>query len=93
MVSGFRQRQVHGTGRLELHGLSPELGADARLLPEDEALGFGVAGAHRGVVGYLQDYISLVLYGLPQGSDLDPILFIFFSNIIYMINYVLDYIL
>lgn len=54
MVSGFGQREVHGTGRLKLHGLAPELSADARLLPEDEALGLGIASTHGRVVRHLQ---------------------------------------
>lgn len=61
MVSSFGQREMHRTGRLELHGLAPELGPDARLLPEDETLGLGVAGAHGRVVGHLQDYNTLEL--------------------------------
>lgn len=50
MVPGVEQSHMHAAGGLELHGLAPELGLDARLLPEAPAGRLRVARRDRRVV-------------------------------------------
>ena len=45
--------QLHQTLRLQLHGLAPELGFDANVLPEREVLRLAVAGRDGRVVADL----------------------------------------
>lgn len=52
-VASARQQHVHLPHGLELHAFAPELGLDARLLPEREVAALGVAGAYGRVVRHL----------------------------------------
>lgn len=55
VVPGVEQAHMHAAGGLELHGLAPELGLDARLLPEAPAGRLRVARRDRRVVRHLRD--------------------------------------